>query len=136
MVSFPICSLAQTLMAGQWSAQASFKLNGIPMPPSHSEECLTASEAKDAKGTIEKSLERSNCHLTSWSVVKKKLKAEVECKNSTYDAKGELAGLFDKRSYDLAGEIKGTHKVLGVARATVEFSGKWISACVNSEATK
>lgn len=114
---------------GQWSAQASFKLNGIPMPPSHSDECLTPAEAKDAKGTIEKSLQRNDCHLTSWSVHKKNLKAQVECKSKNYDAKGELEGLFDKKSYDLSGEIHGTHKILGVARATVEFSGKWISSC-------
>ena len=125
----PFFVQAQSMAPGQWSAQASFKLNGIPMPPSHSDECLTAEEAKDAKATIEKSLQRNACHLTSWSAKKSILNATVECKNDSYDAKGDLSGRFDKKSYDLSGEIKGTHNVFGKAKASVQFSGKWISAC-------
>lgn len=120
---------AQSMSAGQWNAQASFKLNGIPLPPSHSTECLTAAEAKDAKATIEKSLKRSSCQLNSWVLKKNQLKAEVSCKNSDYDAKGQLSGLFDKQSYDLSGEISGTHKVVGKAIASVQFSGRWMGKC-------
>lgn len=124
---------AQSMAAGEWNAQASFKLNGIPMPPSHSTECLTDEEAKDARGTIEKSLNRNSCKLTSWSVKNRKLQAKVSCKNETYDAQGELSGLFDKKNYDLAGEIVGTHKIFGDATASVEFSGRWVSACTKKK---
>lgn len=122
-------SKAQSMAAGQWNAQASFKLNGIPMPPSHSTECLTAAEAKDAKATIEKSLKHNNCQLNSWSIKKSQLKADVACKNADYDAKGQLSGLFDRQSYDLSGEISGTHKVFGKAYASVQFSGRWMGKC-------
>jgi len=125
----PSFSFAQSMAAGQWSAQASFKLNGIPMPPSHSEECIAADKAKDAKATIEKSLERDSCRLTDWSIKKGKLNAKVSCKNDSYEANGELSGLFDRKSYDLAGDIQGTHKMFGKAKASVEFSGRWTGPC-------
>jgi hypothetical protein len=136
LILFPLSAFAQSMSAGLWSSQASFKLNGIPMPPSHSDDCITSDEAKDAKGTIERSLERNSCHLTSWSVKKGILAASVACKNSDYDAKGDLGGRFDKKMYDLAGDIEGTHKVFGDAHASVQFSGRWMKACDSKSVKK
>ncbi|MFZ3229548.1 MAG: DUF3617 family protein [Pseudobdellovibrio sp.] len=120
---------AQNLKPGLWSANAAFEINGIPMPPSKETECLSKSQTNDAKGTIEKSLKQNNCVLTKWKLNEKKLLASVSCKNKDYDAKGDLHGKFDNKSYNLTGDITGTHFLFGEATATVNLSGQWLKDC-------
>jgi hypothetical protein len=121
--------LAQSLEPGMWKAKTSFKLNGIPLPSSEHEECITPSEAKDVKSTITKELQKNKCELTKWNVKGKKLEASLECKSDELDAKGNLHGQFSKKSYELQGEAKGTYQNVLPSSATVQLSGQWVKAC-------
>ncbi|MGZ5280174.1 MAG: DUF3617 domain-containing protein, partial [Pseudobdellovibrionaceae bacterium] len=92
-----LCTLtlkAQSLKPGVWKAKSSFQLNGIQLPSSEDEECVTATEAKDAKSTIAKELKKNGCELTKWMVKGKKIEASLVCKNNEMDAKGNLHGQF------------------------------------------
>ncbi len=121
--------LAQSIEPGLWKTKTSFKLNGIPLPSSENEDCVSASEAKDVKSSITKELQKNKCELTKWTVKGKKLEASLECKSSELNAKGNLHGQFSKKSYELQGDAKGTYQNVLPSSATVQLSGQWVKAC-------
>lgn len=116
------------IQAGWWRAENSVKLNGIPLPGSENEECISKSKAKDLKATIAKDLKGKGCELTQWKVKNKKLAASLICKNDDIDAKGDLAGDVTDKMYDLKGEASGKWKALP-ATVAVHMKGNWVSAC-------
>lgn len=114
---------------GLWKSKESFKLNGIPLPSSEGEECLTKEQTKDAKATIETELQKKGCTLTKWSLKNKKLEASLKCDNKDMNATGNLSGDFSRKSYDLTGEAKGKYKNAIPASAKLKLTGQWVSAC-------
>ncbi len=114
---------------GMWHSEATFKLNGVPMPSTDDDNCVSAKEAKEPKEAIAESLKRNDCTLTEWKMKKSTVNAVVNCKNDQLEAQGILKGHFDKKSYNLAGDITGKHKFLGKARASVVFDGRWTGEC-------
>lgn len=121
---------AQSFEAGFWKSKESLTLNGIPLPSSKGEECLSKAQTKDAKATIEKELQKKGCSLTKWSVKNKKLEASINCDNEDMKATGNLHGEFTSKSYDLTGEAKGKYKQVLPAVAELKLSGQWIKPCV------
>lgn len=122
-------SYAQSLEPGLWKSSESLKLNGISLPSSQDEECITPVQAKDAQATIEKELKKKGCTLTKWSVKNQKLDAAIKCKNDDMDATGSLQGEFSRKKYDLNGEARGTYKNVLPAVAVLKLSGQWTKAC-------
>jgi len=134
-----LCALtlnAQSLKPGVWKAKSSFQLNGIQLPSSEDEECVTATEAKDAKSTITKELKKNGCELTKWSVKGKKIEASLICKNNDLDAKGNLHGQFSQNNYELEGDAKGTYQGVLPSSATMKLSGQWVKACDSDKIVK
>lgn len=122
-------SSAQTLEPGLWTSKASLSLNGIPLPDSDDEECITKDQTKDLKSTIEKGLKKKGCQLTKWNLKNEKLTAALVCKNKDVDAKGELKGSVTKKSYDLKAEAKGKYKGAIPATADIRLTGQWMKKC-------
>lgn len=120
---------AQSFEAGLWKSKESLELNGIPLPSSSDEECITKAQAKDAKATIAKELKKKGCALTKWVLKNKKLDASIKCNNDDMDATGSLSGPFTSTSYELTGEAKGTYKQLLPAVAALKLSGQRVSGC-------
>ena len=120
---------AQSFEPGLWTTKESLELNGVPLPASTDEECITLDQAKDAKATIEKELKKKGCSLTKWVYKNQKLNAAIKCNNKDMNAVGNLAGQFTLKSYDLTGEAKGTYKEILPAVAVLKLSGQWTSYC-------
>lgn len=134
-----LCSVtlnAQSLKPGVWKATSSFQLNGIQLPSSEDEECVTATEAKDAKSTITKELKKNGCELTKWTLKGKKIEASLICKNNELDAKGSLHGQFSQNSYELEGNAEGTYQGVLPSSATMKLSGQWVKACDTDKIVK
>ena len=121
---------AQTFVPGLWSSKRSFEVDGLPMPSASDKNCITATQAKHAKSTIETELKKQGCTITKWSLKDKKLDADLICKSKDLDATGKLSGDFTPKSYDLKGEAKGKYKSVIPATAKLELSGQWIKECV------
>jgi len=126
---FSVQSFAQSFEAGLWKSKESLHLNGIPLPSSSDEECITKAQAKDAKATIAKELKKKGCSLTKWVLKNKKLDAAIKCNNDDMDATGHLSGPFSSTSYELTGEAKGTYKGVLPAVAELKLSGQRVSGC-------
>ncbi len=47
---------AQSFEPGLWASKESLELNGLPLPSSTDEECITPDQAKDAKATYQEIL--------------------------------------------------------------------------------
>lgn len=120
---------AQTLEPGLWKTSTSLDLNGIPLPDSDDEECITKDQTKDVKTTIEKGLKRKGCTLTKWMMKGEKLKASLNCKNNDVDAVGKLTGTVTKKSYDLHAEAQGKYKGTIPATAEIKLTGQWVKKC-------
>ena len=120
---------AQSFEPGKWTSNESLELNGIPLPSSKDEECITAAQAKDAKATIEKELKKKGCSLTKWTYKNQKLDAAIKCDNKDMNAVGKLSGKFTNKSYDLTGEANGTDQEILPAVAVLNLSGQWVSYC-------
>lgn len=120
---------AQSFEPGLWTSKESLELNGLPLPSSTDEECITANQAKDAKATIEKELKKHKCSLTKWIYKNQRLDASIKCKNNEMDAVGKLQGSFTSKSYDLTGEAKGTYQEILPAVAVLKLSGQWVKVC-------
>lgn len=132
LIAILLCNFqshAQSFEPGLWKSKESLQLNGIPLPSSNDEECITKEQAKDAKATIEKELKKKGCSLTKWVHKDKKLDAEIKCKNKDMNATGKLSGPFSSKSYDLTGEAEGTYKEILPAVAELKLTGERISAC-------
>lgn len=119
---------AQSLQAGLWRAKSSFDVNGIPLPDSEDEECISGELAKDVKATISKELKKKGCDLTKWSVKGQKLEASLKCNKDDLDATGTLKGTVTSKSYSLNGEAEGSYKMIP-SFATLKLTGKWVKSC-------
>jgi hypothetical protein len=124
----PALVQAQTMKAGLWKAKSSFELNGLPLPSSEDEECISPDLAKDVKGTITKALKKQNCELTKWSLKGQKLEASLKCEKDDLKAEGTLKGTVTEKTYDLAGEAEGSFKMIP-SSATLKLTGKWVKNC-------
>jgi hypothetical protein len=120
---------AQSFQPGLWKSKAAFKLNGIPLPSSEGEECITAAEAKDPKASIVKELKKNGCELTKWNLKGKKLEASLKCKNKDLDAEGSLHGTVENKNYQLQGEAEGTYQGMIPSSATLALTGEWTKTC-------
>lgn len=120
---------AQSFEPGLWRYKENVSISGISLKPSTNEDCVSASKAKDAKASIEKELKKHGCLLTKWIVKNQKLDAAIKCKNDTFEAGGNLKGLFSQKSYDLQGEAEGTYMQALPATALIKLSGQWIKKC-------
>lgn len=120
---------AQSFEPGLWKSKESLELNGIPLPTSSDEECITKDQAKDAKATIEKELKRKGCLVTKWAFKNQRLDAAIKCDNNDMEATGKLSGPITSKSYELKGEAKGTYKQLLPAVAQLVLTGQRVSAC-------
>lgn len=120
---------AQSFEPGLWKSKESLELNGIPLPTSSDEECITKDQAKDAKATIERELKRKGCLVTKWAFKNQRLDAAIKCDNNDMEATGKLSGPITSKSYELKGEAKGTYKQLLPAVAQLELTGQRVSAC-------
>lgn len=129
IIFFNIQLFAQSFEAGLWTSKESLELNGIPLPSSSDEECITKAQAKDAKATIAKELKKKGCSLTKWVLKNKKLDAAIKCNNDDMDATGHLSGPFTSTSYELTGEAKGTYKDILPAVAELKLTGQRVSNC-------
>lgn len=126
---FSVQLFAQSFEPGLWKSKESLELNGIPLPSTSDEECITKTQAKDAKATIEKELKKKGCSLTKWTYKNQKLDAAIKCNNDDMEATGKLSGPFTSKSYDLKGEAKGTYKQVLPAVAELKLSGQRVSSC-------
>ena len=124
---------AQSLQPGLWKTKTSFKLNGVPLPASENEECVSAQDTKDAKASISDELKKNKCELTKWNVKGKNLEAGLKCDSDEIKANGELRGQFTKKNYNLQGEAKGTYQGVLPSTATVQLEGQWVRACDDSK---
>lgn len=118
----------QSMKPGLWKATSSFKLNGIPLPASENEDCISAGDAKDAKSAITKGLKKNGCELTKWSLKGQAFAAAVSCKTDDIKASGSVNGTVSSEKYSLTGEIDGSFKSIP-AQATLVLDGKWIKSC-------
>lgn len=126
---FTLQTNAQSFEAGLWKTKESIKVNGIALPESSSQECVTEAQAKDAKAAIQKELKKQNCALTKWTVKNQKLDAAITCKSKDIEASGNLSGDFGLKSYNLTGEAQGTFMQALPATANLALSGQWIRKC-------
>ena len=124
-------ALAQTLNPGMWHAQTDFKVDGIPLPSSTGDSCVTPDEAKDAKTTLTKNLDKIGCVITDWKVVDSQLKASLNCKNDNLTANGTIEGVFTETSYELNGKAHGFYEGIIPSVATLNLHGQWTGACPN-----
>lgn len=119
---------AQSVQPGLWKAKSSLDLNGIPLPASEHEECVSHAAAKDLRKSIAKELKKKGCELTKWTVKNKKLDATLKCKNDDLEAEGALTGTVSPKSYDLSGKAEGTFKMIP-SIASLKLSGEWMKNC-------
>ena len=119
---------AQSMQAGLWQAKTSLQLNGIPLPSSDDQECISKADAKDVKTTITKMLDKKGCSLTKWSLKGKKLEASLKCSKDDLEAEGRLQGTVTAKAYDLSGEADGSFKGIP-SSATLKLAGQWLKAC-------
>lgn len=127
---------AQSFEPGLWKTKESFKVGPIEFPENENEDCITGTQAKDAKATIEKELKKKGCALEEWKVKKLQLNAVINCQNDDIEAVGKLQGKFTKKSYDLNGDIKGKYKKSLPAKAKLKLSGRWVKKCPQEEISK
>lgn len=120
--------MAQSLEPGLWKSQTRLELNNLPLPESKDEKCVTASQAKDVRTTIEKELKKKNCLITKWVVKDQKLDAALECKSDDIDATGKLEGDVTRKSYNLKAEATGVYKHIP-AVAIISLAGQWVKKC-------
>ncbi len=129
ILNFGSALVAQQLAPGIWKVKTDFKLNGISLPTTDDEECITAAEAKDAKTTVAKELKRNDCELKNWKVEGKNLTANISCSRSEIEAAGVLKGTFNEKSYELFGEAAGTFQGIIPSTATLKLNGTWVKTC-------
>lgn len=122
-----LAAQAQKFVPGLWKSRTTLRLNGIPMPDSRAENCITGKQAKDARATIEDELKKQGCFLTKWEVNNKNLDADVKCDNQNLLANGKLYGPFDEKKYELRGEAKGKYKRALPSIAAITMTGEWVA---------
>lgn len=122
-------AFSQALDAGLWKAKSNFSINGLPLPASENEECITKAEAKDIKATITKDLRKNNCVLDAWKASGGKLEASLTCKTDELEASGKIRGTYTAKSYDLTGEANGTYQKSIPASAVIKLKGQWTKTC-------
>lgn len=126
---FASSALAQSIQPGTWRAKTTVELNGMPLPASEAEECITKSEAQDLKPNIAKELKKKGCDITKWTVKGQNLEASLQCKNKQLQAKGQLKGTVTAKKYDLSGNAEGSFNGFP-SSATMKLTGNWVKSCV------
>lgn len=119
---------AQNMQAGLWKAKSNFELNGLPLPATENEECISKDLAKDPKKTISKELTKRGCVITKWTMKGKKLEASLKCQKDDIEAQGTLAGTVTQKSYDLKGDAEGSFKGIP-SFAKLNLTGQWTKPC-------
>lgn len=122
---------AQTLSPGIWHAETDFRVDGIPLPASIGESCVTPEQAKDAKATLTQSLDKIGCVITDWKVIDNNLNASLTCRSDKLDAKGTIEGTFTDKTYELSGQAHGFYEHIFPSVASLKLHGRWISDCPN-----
>ena len=125
---FSFMTQAQSVKSGMLQTESSIEVNGISLPSSKEEECLSASEAKDLKKTLTKELEKNGCSSTKWKVKGSKVDISLKCSKSGLEAKGNLQGQVKSKDYSLKGEAEGEFKGIP-STATIALQGKWLKPC-------
>ena len=129
---FSLAAQATSMQPGQWKSTTSFKLNGIQLPKSESQGCVSPDQASDLQSTLTKGLQKDGCELKKWNLKGTQLKAELFCKNKDVEAEGNISGTVTQKSYNLEGEAKGTYKNAIPSVATIKLTGNWVSkTCKN-----
>jgi hypothetical protein len=123
-------SFAQNMKAGLWRAKTVIALNGIPLPSSENEDCISKELAKDPKQTITKELSKRGCTLSKWTLKGKNLEAAVKCDKDDLEAEGTLAGTVTEKSYELKGDAEGSYKGIP-SFANLTLTGTWTKTCKN-----
>ncbi len=120
---------AHALQPGLWKSTTTFRLNGIPMPNSHDENCFSPSQAKDTKSAIEEELKKKGCSLDNWILKNQKLTADLNCNNKDVEAHGKLTGDITQTKFEIKGNAKGKYKRFLPSVAAVTLSGERVGTC-------
>ena len=128
LVFFGLHANAQSLNAGLWKARTNYKVNGIPLPHTEDEECISKSQAKDVKATLSSALQKRGCEFNSWKLVGQELNAELHCKKDGFEATGIVKGSVTPTRYDLITDAKGKYKSIP-SIAQIHLVGDRIQDC-------
>lgn len=128
LLVFSPSAFAQNMKPGLWQAKTSLSLNGLQLPASEDQECITAQEAKNAKETISRELKKKGCELTQWNLKGKSLEAKLKCEKDDLKAQGTLKGSVTDKSYELKGDAEGSFKSIP-SFASLDLKGKWLKEC-------
>jgi hypothetical protein len=120
---------AQSVQPGIWAADSTFEVNGIALPATHEQNCITPPEAKDLKKSISKDLEKNGCTPTKWAAQGNRLDISLKCLKSGLDATGNLHGHVNAKNYNLSGQAEGTYAGIP-SQANIMLKGKWLKTCV------
>ena len=128
LMLFSSMALAQSIQPGIWQADSTLVINGLALPSSQQNDCVTASDAKDIKKTIMKELEKKGCAPLKWIVKDQQIEVSLLCAKSGLEAKGNLHGSVNSKNYQLSGEAEGTYEGIP-SHANIELKGKWMKSC-------
>lgn len=133
LVSFLLSSTtsAQSVTPGTWKTESKVEVNGISLPASQDEECITAREAKDLKKSIAKELQKNGCAYTKWTVKGKNVEISLKCEKSDLEAEGNLRGHVTAKNYTLNGKAEGKFKGIP-SKANFALKGNWAKACAKN----
>lgn len=119
---------AQKISAGLWQATSQIKVNGIPLPSSKDEECISKKIAGDLRNKIAAELKDKGCMIKKWDLKKNNLQARLKCDKDDLKAEGELKGTVTQKSYHLSGEASGSFKSIPSV-ASFDLKGEWRGTC-------
>ncbi len=135
ILSFTLTSLfflssgwAQKMTPGLWEATSQFRVNGIPLPTSVDEECITKEMTQNLREKLLEELKGKGCKLDKWNLKKQNLEAELSCDKDDLKAKGQIKGQVTSKSYDLTGDAEGSYKGIPSV-ANIKLTGKWKAKC-------
>lgn len=125
---FTSMTFAQSVQPGLWQTDSSVEVNGLSLPASKEEECISAAEAKDLKKSLTKELAKNGCSSKKWTVKGKQIDVLLKCEKSDLEAEGKLHGTVNSKNYDLKGEAEGSYKSIP-SNAKFSLKGKWLKSC-------
>lgn len=120
--------ISQNIEPGIWEADSNFEVNGLPLPSSKDQQCITKGEASDIKITLAKELEELGCTTTKWTVKGTQLEVALKCTTAGLKAFGTIKGRVLAKSYELSGEADGTYQGFP-SSGTLNLKGKWLRNC-------
>ncbi|WP_338524902.1 DUF3617 family protein [Pseudomonas batumici] len=115
-----------------WQDEAHYALNGraIPSAPGAAQ-CLSASDAKDIRATLERRLksDQTGCKITSWNNVGTKVNVALACTNPQGTAIANISGTATQTAYDLKGTSQGQGAQTGAYVVDIHLQGKRVGSC-------